>query len=60
MARAVLEITAYHWLIFGLASHSGRMGKLAFIPAAADASLEISADLLAILLVFNARVFSFH
>jgi hypothetical protein len=60
MARAVLEITAYHWLIFGLASHSGRMGKLAFIPAAADASLEISADLLAILLVFNAKVFSFH
>jgi hypothetical protein len=51
MARAVLEIAAYHRLILRFASHSIRVGELAFITAAANASLEISADLIVFFLV---------
>jgi hypothetical protein len=60
MARAVLEIAAYHWLVLRLAAQSVGVRKLAFIPAAANASLEISADLLVFFLVVCARGLAFH
>ena len=60
MAGAVLIIAAYHWLILWFAAHSIGVRKLAFISAAANASLEISADLLVFFLVVRARGFAFH